>query len=279
VRFTLTGIILWFTIHAFTQVAVQPVAARYLSLGAYSNRFNDVFGAKSNAASLSTLKQNGIGVYGERRFMLDQLNMYSLSGAFRTNSGTFGLSGSYFGFSQSNQTQLSLSYARKVAQTVDIGASFHYHAITQSGIYGNSSAITGSVSMLLHLSDKITAGLNVYNPIRAQWSKVNDEERLPSRYTFGMGYDASDKFYLTAELEKEEGQEVNVNLAVHYQFIPQIFIRGGIASLTSSYYAGLGMQLSQFRFDIATSFHPQLGVSPGVVLLYNFGKKETENQP
>ncbi len=279
VRFIPTIVLLIFVSQGLAQVAVQPVAARYLTLGTYSQKFNDVFGAKANAASLSTLKQNGIGVYGEKRFMLDQLNMYSLSSAFRTNSGTFGLSGSYFGFVESNQTQLSLSYGRKVAKTVDIGASFHYHTISQSGIYGSSSAITGSLGMLLHLSEKITAGVNVYNPFRAQWSKVADEERLPSRYTLGMGYDASDKFYLTAELEKEEGQEVNVNLAVHYQFIPQLFIRGGIASLTSSYFAGLGMQLSRFRFDIASSFHPQLGVSPGVVLLYNFGKKESENQP
>ncbi len=275
----LTIVFLFLNMPGFTQVAVQPVAARYLSLGVYSNRFNDVFGAKANAASLSTLKQSGIGVYGERRFMLDQLNMYSMSTAIRTNSGHFGLSGSYFGFSQSNQTQLSLSYGRKVAKAVDIGASFHYHVISQSGIYGSSSAITGSLSMLFHLTEKITAGLNVYNPFRAQWSKVNDEERLPSKYSFGMGYDASEKFYLTAELEKEEGQEVNVNLAMHYQFIPQLFIRGGIASQTSSYYAGLGMQLTSFRFDITTSFHPQLGVSPGVLLLYSFGKKETENQP
>ena len=254
------------------------MAARYLSLGTYSQKFNDVFGAKANAAALSTLRQNGVGIYGERRFMIEQLNMFSLASAFRTHSGNFGLTGSYFGFSQSNQTELSLSYGRKITKTVDIGAAFHYHAISQSGIYGNSSAITGSVGMLLHLSDKITAGINVYNPFRAQWSKVSDGERLPSRYNFGLGYDASDKFYLTAELEKEEGHEVNVNLALHYQFIPQFFIRGGIASLTSSYYAGLGMQLSRFRFDIATSFHPQLGVSPGAVLLCNFGKKQNEEQ-
>jgi hypothetical protein len=131
--------------------------------------------------------------------------------------------------------------------------------------------------MLLHLSPKITAGLNAYNPFRASWSKAQ-EERLPSRYTFGLGYDASDKFFVTGELEKEESQPVNVNLGIHYQLIEQLFIRGGISSLTSSYFAGLGLQLSDFRLDVATSFHPQLGVSPGVLLLYNFGKKKEENQ-
>jgi hypothetical protein len=260
------------------QVAVQPVAARYLSLGAYSRQFNDVFGARANAASLSTVKQGGIGVYGERRFMLDNLNMYNLSAALPTHSGTFGLSGNYFGFAESNQTQLSLSYGRKVLESLDVGASFHYHNISQSGIYGSSSAITGSISMLLHLSEKITAGFNAYNPFRASWSKVADEERLPARYTFGIGYDASDKFYLTGELEKEESQPLNVNVAMHYQLIPQLFVRGGIASQTSNYFAGLGLALADLRLDIATSFHPQLGVSPGIVLLYNFGKNKDDKE-
>lgn len=260
------------------QVSVQPVAARYLSLGAYSRQFNDVFGTRANAASLGSLKQGGIGVYGERRFMLENLNMYNLSAAIPTNSGTFGLNGTYFGFTESNQTQLSLSYGRKVLETLDIGASFHYHTISQSGIYGSSSAITGSISMLMHLTEKITAGVNAYNPFRASWSKVADEERLPSRYTLGIGYDASDKFYLTGELEKEESQPLNVNVALHYQLIPQLFVRGGIASQTSSYFAGLGLQLSDFRLDMATSFHPQLGISPGIVLLYHFGKKKDEKE-
>lgn len=258
------------------QVTVQPVAARYLPLGAYSGKFNDVFGARANAASLSTLKKGGIGVYGEKRYGVENLNMYAMSAAMHTNSGSFGVYGSYFGFSQSNQAQISLAYGRKITQAIDIGASFHYLTINQAGIYGSSSAITGSLSMLLHLSEKITAGFNIYNPFRASWSKVGDEERLPARYTFGMGYDASDKFYLTAELEKVESQPLNVNVAMHYQFIPQLFVRGGVASQTSSYFAGLGMVFNDFRIDLATSFHPQLGVSPGVVLMYGFGKNREE---
>jgi len=260
------------------QVTVQPVSARYLPLGTYSGKFNDVFGAKANAASLSTLKRGGIGVYGEKRFGVENLNIYALSAALPTTSGTFGISGNYSGFSQSNQSQLTLSYGRKITQGVDVGASFHYHNISQAGIYGSNSAITGSLSMLLHLSEKITAGFNIYNPFRASWSKVTEDERLPARYTFGIGYDASDKFYLTTELEKEESQPLNVNFAMHYQFIQQLFVRGGVATQTSSYFAGLGIQFSDFRFDITSSFHPQLGISPGAVLIYNFGKIKEDSK-
>lgn len=258
------------------QVATQPVAARYLGLVAYSRMHNDAFGGKANAASLASLTTGSIGAYGEKRFQVDQLNMYSMAAALPTKSGNFGFNGSYYGFSQSNQTQATIAYGRKIVETVQIGASFHYHSINQAGIYGSSSAITGSLGILLHLSEKISAGVNAFNPFRAPWSKSNNEERLPARYTFGMGYDASDNFYLSVELEKEEGIPLNVNLGMHYQLVKQLFVRGGIATQTSSYFAGLGLGLAHFRFDIATSFHPQLGLSPGVLLMYNFGKNKEE---
>ncbi len=256
------------------QAAIQSVAAKYLAPGAYSNQFNDVFGGMAQPASLSNIPQSGVGAYGEKRFMLDELGMYRLGSGIKTKSGVFGLGATSFGNTQSRQAQLSLAYGRKLTKTVDIGAAFHYHSISQSGLYGSSSAITGSLALMLHLTDKITAGFNVYNPTRAEWSKVTDAERLPSRYSFGMGYDASENFFIAAELEKEEGQGVNVNLAIHYQFIKQMFVRGGFSSLDAGYFAAVGMQLAGFRLDIATGFHPQLGITPGVLLLYNFGKKD-----
>ncbi len=253
------------------QMTSQPVGARYLSLGAYSQQFLDVYATRANSASLAGINQAGVSVYGERRFMLDNLNLYTVSAALPAGNGAFGAHGSYFGFAQSNQTQLSFAYGRKVTKTIDVGGSFHYHNISQTGIYGNASAITGSIAMRMKLTDKITTGFNVFNPIRASWSKV-DEERLPARVSLGVGYDASDKFFVTGELEKEENQPVNVNLAFHYQFVPQFFVRAGIASQTSNYFVGLGFQLKDFRLDLATSVHPQLGITPGVLLLINLGK-------
>jgi hypothetical protein len=278
VRFLLILIYLGCFAATIGQVVVQPVAARYLSMGAYSRQFNDVFGSAANPAALATLKRAGVGVYGEKRFMLDNLNMYNLSAALPTNSGTFGLFGNYFGSAQSNHTQLSIAYGRKIVETIEIGASFHYQTISQAGIYGNSSVVTGSVGMLLHLSEKITAGINAFNPFRAVWNKTTDNERLPAKYNFGIGYDASENFLLTTELEKEESLPLNVNVAMHYRLIPQLFVRGGISSLTSSYFAGFGLELTQFRLDLTTSFHPQLGFSPGIVLLYNFGKSKDEKE-
>ena len=83
----------------------------------------------------------------------------------------------------------------------------------------------------------------------------------------GIGYDASEKFLVSAEIEKEEDQPVNVNAGFQYKFIPQLLVRAGMSSATSSAWVGLGLTVKTFRLDITTSYHPQLGVTPGVLIL------------
>lgn len=272
-QYILAGLLLTM-LQAKAQVTSLPVSAGYLNLGAYSQKFNDVYGTRANVASLAGLQRGGIGAYAERRFMQDNMNFYSLSAAFKTGSGAFGLYGTYFGFSQSNNNQLSLAYARKVAQKVEVGAAFHYHLLNQASVYGNASAITGSVAVRMYLSEKITAGVQVYNPVRAAWSKLPDE-KLPARYSFGLGYDASDKFFISAEIEKEENQDLNVLTSFQYIVVPQVFVRAGISTLSSNYFAGVGLRLKDFRFDVSMAYHPRLGVSPGALVMIDLGKNNT----
>jgi hypothetical protein len=77
---------------------------------------------------------------------------------------------------------------------------------------------------------------------------------------------------------KEENVPVDVQLSLQYVIIPQLFFRGGFTTLGSGYFAGLGWQMHGFRIDVATSYHQQLGFTPGILLLANLGKaKESDS--
>ena len=256
------------------QTVRRPVAAVYTGLGAYSINHADVFSFINNQASLAQMKSAAAGVYGERRFMLNELSLYQLAIAVPTNSGNFGVKAGYFGFSDYNESQMGLAYARKLGNKVDIGVQFNYNGIQVSG-YGNSSAINFEIGTIFHLTDKLHAGVHAYNPVGGKYGK-NSEEKLASIYTVGLGYEASDKFFVSAEIEKEENQPVNVNAGMQYKFLPQFMARAGIATITSNVYAGVGLFLKTFRLDVVASYHPQLGVTPGLMLVYNFSKKQNE---
>ncbi len=254
------------------QTLRRPVAAPYIGLGAYSLNHVDVFSFTANQASLAQLKNAAVGVYGERRFLLAELNNYTAALALPTNSGNFGLKMGYFGFSDYNETQIGLAYGRKLGSKVDIGAQFNYNGIRIAG-YGSSSATDFEIGAILHLTDKLHAGVHVNNPVGGKFGK-DGQEKLPSIYTFGLGYDASQKFFFSAEVQKEEDQPVNVNVGLQYKFLPQLLARAGMESATSSAWAGIGLSWGSFRVDFTSSYHPQLGITPGLLLLFNFNSKE-----
>ena len=269
-------ILLFLSIHFIIngQSVRRPVAAVYAGLGSYSINHVDVFSFINNQASLAQMKSASAGVYGERRFMLDELSLYQLAIALPTNSGNFGVKAGYFGSGDYNESQIGLAYARKLGSKVDIGVQFNYNGILVSG-YGNSSAINFEIGTIFHLTDKLHAGVHAYNPVGGKYGK-NSEEKLASIYTVGFGYEASDKFFVSTEIEKEEHQPVNINGGIQYKFLPQFMARAGISTNTSNVYAGVALFLKTFRLDVVASYHPQLGVTPGLMLVYNFSKSNNE---
>lgn len=251
------------------QTLRRPLAASYTGLGAYSVNHADVFSFIANQASLSRLKNTAVAVYGERRFLLTELTNYTAVAGIKTSSGNFGVKANYSGFTDYNETQLGLAYGRKLGSKLDIGAQFNYNSIRISNGYGTASAISFELGTVLHLSDKLHAGLHINNPVGGKFGK-DQQEKLSAVYGFGIGFEASEKFFISTEIQKEEDQPVNVNAGFQYKFIPQLLVRGGMATATSTAWLGLGLTLQSFRIDLTSTYHPQLGITPGILMLFNF---------
>ena len=257
---------------AHAQSLRRAIAAPYIGLGSYSLHHVDAYSFTSNQAALAQIKNPAIGVYGERRFLLAETNMYSSIGVFSTKQGNFGVQADYFGFKNYNESQLGIAYARSLGSVLDIGVKFNYYSYRVPG-YGSSSAVNFELGAIAHLTDKLSAGIHLYNPVGGNLSKTNDE-KLGSIYKFGAGYEASDDLLVSIEIVKQEDLPVNVNAGVQYSFAKQFFARVGIASENESPYAGAGISWKNFRLDVSASFHPQLGFSPGLMLIINFNPKE-----
>jgi hypothetical protein len=252
----------------------RPIAASYIGLGAYSIHHVDAFSFSSNQAALAQIKNPAIGIYGEERFLLNATNMYSAVVALPTKQGNFGVQIDYFGFKNYNESQIGFAYARSLGSLIDIGIKFNYYSF-RIPAYQNSSTVNFEIGAIAHLTDKLNAGIHFYNPIGGHLSKTNSE-KLSSIYKFGIGYEASENFFISAEIVKQEDLPVNVNAGVQYTFLKQFFARAGIASENESPYAGAGVSWHNMRLDISASYHPQLGFSPGLMLVVNFKSKEFE---
>lgn len=260
---------LFTTVVCPAQALRQPISAVYLGLGAYSTQQKDVFSFVNNQAALAQMDHAAAGVYGERRFMLTETSVYTAAVAIPSSLGNFGINIKYMGFKNFNENQVGLAYGRNLGKKAAVGVQFNYYGYRVPS-YNSDNAVNFEIGALVQLTGKLTAGIHVYNPVGGKFSKTG--EKLTSAYKMGLGYDASDKFFVSAELVKEEDFPVNLNAGFQYQFAKRFFARGGIASANSVSYAGIGLAWSNLRLDISGSYHPQLGISPGLLFIYNFHK-------
>jgi len=252
------------------QVLRNSISMPYLSLGAYSSKQADPFSFTGNQAALMRVKAPGIGIFGERRFMSPDDNVYALAAVFPSRHGNFGLQVNYSGFSAFHEQAAGLAYARSLGSKADAGVQFNYYAYAVPQ-YGNASALYFEGGAIIHLSEKLNAGIHFYDPIGGKLGKDGDE-KIASVYKLGLGYDASENVYFGAEILREESESVNVTGGIQYRFKKQFFFRGGFRTDNSTGYAGAGFLYKELRTDITVSIHPQLGISPGVLLVYNFKK-------
>lgn len=256
---------------ANAQSVRKPISASYIGLGAYSMNHLDAFSITANQAALAQFKNPSIGFYGEKRFLLAETNMYSAIVALPSKHGNFAFETDYFGFKNYNESQLGIAYARNVGKKLDLGIKFNYYSFRIPG-FESPSTLNFEIGAIAHLTEKLNAGIHFYNPVGGRLSKT-ENDKLSSVYSFGMGYEASENFLISAEIVKQEDLPVNVNAGVQYNFAKQFFARFGIESENETPFGGAGVSWKNFRLDLSASYHPQLGLSPGLMLILDLKPK------
>lgn len=270
---------LWILLHQALVIPAQtlqrPVAASFAGAGAYSKQHADALSAMVNQASMAGFSNFRAALYAEKRYLLREWQQLQLAASLPLQSGQLGLHLLYSGSSGYRETKAGLAYARNIGSKLDAGVQFNYHGIGMGAVYGSAYTVSVEAGIIIHLSDKVHAGAHVNNPVGGKWSK-GGTGKLPAVYSFGLGYDASAVFFTGVEIVKEEDQPVSIQAGFIYQPLPLIRIRAGVSTATASAWMALGIAKKGWGFDITAAYHPQLGMSPGIILTVS-GKKRTKD--
>jgi hypothetical protein len=242
-----------------------------VALGAYSKNFADGLSFTSNQAVLGSLKTLTAGVYAERRFLLKELNLYTVAASFPIQFGGVGLVAKYFGYESFKETELSLAYGKQLGKT-SIGIQFNYYSVQIPG-YGKDALVNIEGGAILQLSEQLYAGLHVFNPTKSRFGK-NHLEKLSSVYASGLGYEASQKVFVCVEILKEEDRAASISAGLHYAFAKKFFARLGLSTGSNSFYFGTGWKWSNLRIEVTSNYHSRLGFTPGLLLLFRGNNQE-----
>ena len=260
----------------FSQNGLPTIAgARGAAMGNTGVTFTDINSSFTNQAGLAYLENFSATVNGERRFLLSEIQSFSMGMALPTTSGTFGLTANYYGFEVYNEQKIGVSYSRKLFEQFAIGAQFDL-LNTQIEGYENKAVITFEAGFLAELSEELTIGGHVYSPARL---KLTIDENIPTIFSLGVAYNPSSKVFVTVEAEKDIEYPTRVKAGVEYWIISPLAVRVGVASNPSIASFGLGFEFANgLSIDIGSYYHQLLGITPAFGISYRASKKPFQNE-
>ncbi len=194
-------------------------------------------------------------------------------GVFPTKTGVFGLGIYYSGTTLFSERKIGVAFAKSFGDRFSFGLQFDYLNVSISE-YGNKNLFTFEAGLQYFLlAEKLVVGAHVNNPLRLTIDEETDE-KLPTVMRFGLNYSPSKKVSVLAEIEKDLNYAPVYKAGVEYRIVEKFSLRGGFNANPFQGAFGIGLNLKNLTIDVASLFHPQLGVSPHVSIAYAFSRKQ-----
>lgn len=251
------------------QVIYKSTGARSAALGGCGLLLDDPYSPMNNQASMAFQKKSSVAFSTARKYWLSDLMYNSFAATFAMKNSALGLTGSYNGFTDYNQTIAGLSYARLLTEKVSIGVQLDYlqKKITE---YGSNSAVTFEAGAMVKVMKKLNFAAHVFNPVRVK-SGYYQDEKYPAIYSAGLQYKPSETFFIEADIENNYARNNFFKIGAEYRPVKSIALRVGVNN--NEYSFGAGLWWKNFRLDIASSYHRYLGITPTGSIAYEFGAK------
>lgn len=243
---------------------------RSAAMGNTSVIIIDPFSSFNNQAGLAGVENISIGVCTERKFMLASLQQHGFVLAIPTSSGTFGLTMNYFGYSTFKENKVGIGFGKKINDKFFAGVQLDY-LFTSITEYGTKSNFTFEAGIIAKITKELILGIHLYNPLRPQLSEYLDKvEKSPTIMKIGIAYEVSKKIIIAVETEKDIDEKAILKAGIEYKIIDKFCMRMGISTNPVINSFGIGLNMKNIKIDIASVYHPLLGMYPSISLCYVF---------
>ena len=252
---------------------IHPLGGRAAAMGGSSVASQGLWALQNNPAGMANLKKISFGLYYENRWMLPETAYKSGAFALPTKFGCLGLSFTQFGSSKYNENKIGLAYAKDFGRYLQIGLQLDYLLLKIGNDYGSFNAVTFELGIQSHVTDKLTLGTYIFNPINFSFKQTLNHEKIPIVFRFGLAYQFTKDFIGQCEIEKNTDRDgVSLRGGLEYEAFKRFYIRAGVQTNPGILSFGLGYSISFARIDVAGQLHNELGASVQVGLVFSIGK-------
>ena len=252
---------------------IHPFGGRAAAMGGSSVASQGLWAMQNNPAGMANLEKISLGLYYENRWMLPETAYKCGAFALPTRFGTLGLSFNQFGSSKYSENKFGLAYAKDFGRYLQIGLQLDYLLVKIGNDYGSFRAFTFELGLQSHVTNKLTLGAYVFNPISFRLEQTLNHEKLPIVMRFGLAYKFTKDFLGQCEIEKNTEREgVSLRGGLEYEAFKNFFIRAGVQTNPGIFSFGLGYGIRFAQINVAAQLHYELGASIQVGMIFSIGK-------
>lgn len=261
------------TYAAYAHDVIHPLGGRAAAMGGSSVASQGLWALQNNPAGMANLEKISLGLYYENRWMLPETAYKCGAFALPTRFGSLGLSFNQFGSSKYNENKFGLAYAKDFGRYLQVGLQLDYLLLKTGNDYGTFSAFTFELGLQSQVTEQLTLGTYVFNPVSFSFEQTLNHEKLPIVMRFGLAYRFTKDFVGQCEIEKDTGHEgVSLRGGLEYEAVSNLYIRAGVQTNPGILSFGLGYAISFAQINVAAQLHNQLGASVQIGMVFSIGK-------
>ena len=252
---------------------IHPIGGRTAAMGGSSVASQGLWAMQNNPAGMANLEKISLGLYYENRWMLPETAYKCGAFALPTKFGCLGLSFNQFGSWKFNENKFGLAYAKDFGRYLQIGLQLDYLMLKIGNDYGTFNAFTFELGLQSQVTDKLTLGTYIFNPVNFSFEQTLNHEKLPIVMRFGLAYKFTKDFIGQCEIEKNTEKEgVSLRGGLEYEAFKQLYIRAGVQTNPGILSFGLGYTIRFAQINVAAQLHNELGASVQIGMIFSIGK-------
>ena len=217
-----------------------------------------------NQALLTQYPKLSIGFNYLNRFNIRELGTRTAGLIIPAGTTSLGILYSHFGYSEFRREITGLACGVTLSENISAGVQIDYLSEKKSGEYENHGSLTCEAGLFIKVSEKISAGIHIFNPVP---NSVRNTF-MTSTLTAGAGIDISPVLYAAVEVEMNSGQMPEIRSGFDYEAVENLWIRGGFSTRNTSFTLGIGYLMKTVKLDLGFATHEKLGVTSGASLIF-----------
>lgn len=206
------------------------------------------------------------------KYGLKELGTVSLALSYPNELLSAGVNISSFGYDSYRESMLRLFVGKSLTDKWCVGISIQY-AMLQTELHEQRPQyLSTDVGVVYSPVEKLLVTLLIMDlPSVAIKKEITDiESFIGYSLQVGFQWEVFNNMLIAGNAETNKQTTLTGNIGLEYQLIDHFHVRAGIKATPLMPSLGVGYQFSGFTVDVATLYHPILGMSTGIGLKYSF---------